>query len=175
MRQVIALLFVLFLAACAAPVPEEISVEPIAEPEPVETVPEPTPVPPPPAVVEAAPEPEPEFLGSPGPTTATDPVVLKQGYFKKVTHKTSGLAQIIRSPLGKMMINLRGFDTVPGPGLTVVLHSGDPANGYEVGRLISASGNYPYDLDDDLDVSPYTKVSIYSKKYNVVYGEAELK
>ena len=174
MRQVIALLFVLFLVACAAPqVPPA---ETVAEPEPVEAAPEPTPVPPPPTpVVEAVPEPEPELLGSPGPTTATDPVVLKQGYFQKVTHKTSGLAQIIRSPLGKMMINLRGFDTVPGPGLTVVLHSGDPASGYEVGRLISASGNYPYDLDDDIDVSPYTKVSIYSKKYDVVYGEAELK
>lgn len=70
--------------------------------------------------------------------------------------------------------NLCGFDTTPGPGLSVVLHSGDVQNGFVVGSLISASGNYPYP-PYDLDVGRYTTVAIYKKKYNVIYGEADLK
>ena len=80
----------------------------------------------------------------------------------------------MQSPLGKKVLNMIGFDTTPGPGLTIVLHSGNVQNGFVVGSLTASSGNYPYDLPDDLNVSPYTKVSIYNKKYNVIYGEAEL-
>ncbi len=101
--------------------------------------------------------------------------MLKQGYFHKVVHPTDGRAQIIRAPSGELTLNLQGFDTTPGPGLTVVLHSGDVQNGFVVGTLISATGNYPYDLPKSLDASSFTRVAIYNKKYNVIYGEAELK
>ena len=101
--------------------------------------------------------------------------MLKQGYLHKVVHPTNGLAQIVKSPEGKLALNLRGFDTTPGPGLTVVLHSGDVANGFFAGSLISASGNYPYMLPNNFDPSLYTKVSVYNKKYNVIYGEADLR
>lgn len=106
--------------------------------------------------------------------TAQDPKILKQGYFHKVVHPTDGRVQIVRAPGGAMTLNLQGFDTWPGPGLTVVLHSGDVRNGFEVGSLISASGNYPYNLPNNLDVSGYTRVSIYNKKYNVIYGQADI-
>jgi len=106
--------------------------------------------------------------------TAQDPKILKQGYLHKVVHPTSGRVQIVRAPGGAMTLNLQGFDTRPGPGLTVVLHSGDVKSGFEVGNLISASGNYPYNLPNNLDVSGYTRVAIYNKKYNVIYGEANI-
>ncbi len=112
---------------------------------------------------------------SPGPTTALEPTVLKQGYFHKVVHETNGNVQIVRALGGALSLNLRGFDTEPGPGLTVVLHNGDPADGYIVGTLISHTGNYPYSLPNDFDVNKYSKVAIYNKKYNVVWGEADLK
>lgn len=170
MKKIIALLIFLALIGCAPqeqPVPAiEAEPTPLPEPEPAPIVapaPEPTPV--------TAPEP----AVSPGPTTATDPILLKQGTFKDVTHRTSGTVKIYLQPEGKQLMTMTGFDTTPGPGLSVVLHTGNPASGFEVGRLISASGNYPYDLPSDLDVSPYTHVSIYSKKYNVVYGEAKLR
>jgi hypothetical protein len=169
MKTVIALLIVLMLAGCAAPqAPPE--VQPAVEPTPAPApAPEPSPAP--------APEPQaaPEAETLPGPTTATSPVTLKQGFFHKVVHPTDGRVAIDLLPSGEKILNLFGFDTTPGPGLIVVLHSGQVKDGFVVGTLISASGNYPYDLPKDLDVSKYTRVAIYNKKYNVIYGEAELK
>ena len=112
---------------------------------------------------------------SPGPTNVPEPAVLKQGYFRKVVHETNGNVQIVRALGGALSLNLRGFDTETGPGLTVVLHNGDPANGYVVGTLVSHTGNYPYPLPTGFDVNNYTKVAIYNKKYNVIWGEAELR
>jgi len=179
MKKLIALLFILLLAGCAAlrgepAAPPSRAVPavpaPVQEPAPAPAV-EPAPAP----VVETAPTPAPKQETLPGPTTGRDPILLKQGTFKKVVHPTSGLARIYLLPNGEKIIELFGFDTTPGPGLAVVLHSGDVKNGYVVGSLIATQGNYPYDLPKSLDVSPYTRVAIYNKKYNVVYGEAELR
>ncbi len=74
-----------------------------------------------------------------------------------------------------MTLNLMGFDTTPGPGLSIVLHSGSVEDGFVVNTLTSASGNYPYSLPKNLDASPYTRVAIYNQKYNVIYGEADLR
>lgn len=171
MKQLIAILFILFLAGCAAQQPPA---QPVltTEPAPVVTQPVPAPATTQP-VVEAAPA-APTPAATPGPTTATDPVILKQGYFKKVVHPTSGRVQIVRAPGGAMTLNMLGFDTTPGPGLTIVLHSGNVQTGFEVSTLTSASGNYPYNLPKDFDASKYSRASIYNKKYNVIYGEATL-
>lgn len=175
MKNIIALLLIFVLAGCAAQAPPQPAAEtvPIAQPaaEPMAVV-----APPPQQTETPAPQPAPvpEVETAPGPLTAKDPVILKQGYFHKVVHPTDGRVQIVRAPGGAMTLNLYGFDTTPGPGLTVVLHSGDVKTGYEVGTLISASGNYPYNLPNNLDVRPYTYAAIYNKKYNVIYGEAEI-
>jgi hypothetical protein len=113
--------------------------------------------------------------GTPGPTTATDPGIIKQGDFKSMVHTTHGRAQIVRVPGGALSLNLLGFFTDAGPGLTIVLHSGDPATGLTVSTLTSNTGSYSYSLPGNIDLSKYTKVSIYNKKYNVIYGEASLR
>jgi hypothetical protein len=173
MRTIIALLLILLLAGCAAPQapPAEpaVTVTPAQQPEPA-----PAPVAEPAPVVETAPAP-PAQETLPGPTTGRDPIILKQGYFKKVVHPTSGKVTIYLLPSGEKILEMMGFDTTPGPGLAVVLHSGDVKNGFAVGSLQAAQGNYPYDLPKDLDVSKYTRVAIYNKKYNVIYGQAELR
>jgi hypothetical protein len=173
MKQILALVLILFLAGCAAQTPPA---QPAAQTQPEATAApvaqataEPTAAPQP--VATAAPVEE-EF--APGPMTAKDPIILKQGNFHKVVHSTSGKVQIIRSPGGAMTVNLIGFDTTPGPGLALVLHSGNVQNGYVVSSLTSASGNYPYNLPANFDVRPYTRAAIYNKKYNVIYGEADL-
>jgi hypothetical protein len=167
------LLLFLFLAGCAARQPPA---QPVlaTEPAPVMTEPTPDPVATQPVAETAPAVPEPVPAATPGPTTATDPVILKQGNFKKVVHETSGRVQIIRAPGGAMTLNMIGFDTMPGPGLMIVLHSGNVQAGFEVSSLTSASGNYPYNLPKDFDASKYSRVSIYNKKYNVIYGEATL-
>lgn len=118
--------------------------------------------------------PPPTGPSSPGPTTATDTVTLKQGYFHSVVHPTDGRVTIYRTPLGKNVLGLAGFSTTPGPGLTIVMHNGDPAQGLAVSTLTAHSGNYPYDLPKGFDASRYSQVSIYNKKYNVIYGTADL-
>jgi len=172
-KQLIAILFILFLAGCAAQMP---AAQPAAQTQPTATaapaaqattVPTAAPQP----VATAAPTEE-EF--APGPMTAKDPIILKQGNFHKVVHPTSGRVQIIRSPGGAMTVNLIGFDTTPGPGLALVLHSGNVQSGYVVSSLTSATGNYPYNLPASHDVRAYTRAAIYNKKYNVIYGEADL-
>ncbi|MEM4239766.1 MAG: DM13 domain-containing protein [Candidatus Woesearchaeota archaeon] len=184
-RAIIAFIIMMFLIGC----------QPAAKPEAQQALAAaPVPATAPAPVTESAPAPQPapaepaqspyEVMQevsaasgqvSPGPTTALEPAVLKEGYFHKVVHETNGNVQIARALGGTLSLNLRGFDTEPGPGLTVVLHNGDPANGYVVGTLISHTGNYPYSLPNDFDVNKYTKVAIYNKKYNVVWGEADLK
>ena len=119
--------------------------------------------------------PPPTGSSAPGPTTAKDPLVLKQGQFHGVTHTTSGTVKVYLSPMGKKVLGLFGFFTTPGPGLTIVMHNGDPANGLAVSTLTASSGNYPYDLPNDFDATKYSQVSIYNKKYNVIYGTADLR
>lgn len=92
-----------------------------------------------------------------------------------MVHTTHGRAQIVRVPGGALSLNLLGFFTDAGPGLTIVLHSGDPATGLTVSTLTSNTGSYSYSLPGNIDLSKYTKVSIYNKKYNVIYGEASLR
>ncbi len=190
MKKIIALILVIFLIGCQP------AAQPAAAPQAQPATPavQTPPATPAPVAPEITPGPVQEPTGpaqspyevmqevstssgtvAPGPTTATDPVVLKQGYFQKVVHPTNGLAQIIMAPGGILSLNLRGFDTMPGPGLTLVLHTGDPATGFVVGTLVSHTGNYPYNIPKDTDVSKYTKVSVYNKKYNVIYGTADLK
>ncbi len=183
MKQIIALILVLFMMGCqpvaqpAAPAPAA-PVAPVAAPAPA---PSPGPVAPAPSEPAKSPYEVMQEVSAasgqiaPGPTNVPEPAVLKQGYFHKVVHETDGNVQIARALGGTLSLNLRGFDTEPGPGLTVVLHNGDPANGYVVGTLISHTGNYPYSLPNDFDVNKYSKVAIYNAKYNVVWGEADLK
>ncbi len=195
MKQLIAILMVLFLAGCInvqmTPAPAAPAAVPAAVPAP-QTAVTVTPAVPAatPAVAPAAPaegmEPAmpsetvavnalPPTSSAPGPTGARDPIILKYGSFKGVVHPTSGTAKVYLSPMNKKVLGLFGFSTSPGPALTIVMHNGDPANGFVVGTLISASGNYPYDLPNDFDENKYSKVSVYNKKYNVIYGTAELR
>lgn len=188
MKQMITLLILIFLMGCTAQQAQQATPRqdtttppeqsPLQAPPPQETPPAATTLPAGPAQspyeimreVSAA-----SGQIAPGPTNVPEPAILKQGYFHKVVHETNGRVQISRALGGALSLNFIGFDTTPGPGLTVVLHSGDVTKGYVVGNLISHTGNYPYSLPNNLDVNKYTKVAIYNKKYNVVWGEADLK
>ncbi len=186
MKQIIALILVLFLIGCQ-PAAQQVAPRPNAATNPP---PEPTS---PSAAVESSPGPVsaptgPEkspyetmaevstpTQGAPGPTAAQDTSILKQGDFKSVVHATHGRVQVVRVPGGALSLNLLGFFTDAGPGLTIVMHSGDPATGLAVSGLTSNTGSYSYSLPGNIDLSKYTKVSIYNKKYNVIYGEASLR
>ncbi|MEM4247334.1 MAG: DM13 domain-containing protein [Candidatus Woesearchaeota archaeon] len=183
MKQIITFFIVIFLMGCTAQ-----QTQPAAQPAPATLPAEPAPVTIPTRPVQPTPaEPAqspyevmqevsaPSGVIAPGPTNVPEPAILKQGYFHKVVHETNGRVQVSRALGGALSLNFIGFDTTPGPGLSVVLHSGDVKNGYVVGNLISHTGNYPYPLPNNLDVNKYTKVAIYNKKYNVIYGEADLK
>lgn len=185
MKQIIALLIVLFLMGCqpvaqpAAPaVPAAAPVEPApaAAPAVVEVTPGPVqptgPVQSPYEVMAEASTPTQGSIA--GPTTAQDTVILKQGELRDVVHKTHGRVQIVRTPSGSLSLNLLGLYTDAGPGLTIVLNSGDPATGLSVSSLTSNTGSYSYNLPANTDLRKYTKASIYNKKYNVIWGEADL-
>ena len=186
MKQIIALLIVLFLIGCqpvaqpAAPAPAvpvaPVAPAPAAAPAVVEVTPGPVqPTGPAQSPYEVMAEASTQKEGSiAGPTTAQDTMILKQGEFRDVVHKTHGRAQIARIPGGGISLNLLGFYTDAGPGLTIVLNSGDPATGFAVSGLTSNTGSYSYNLPANTDLRKYTKVSIYNKKYNVIYGEADL-
>lgn len=120
---------------------------------------------------EAAPVPAPsDAIGS----SAIGPQTLKSGVFTTVAKTTTGQAKIVRTEEEKIILQLVGFRTEPGPGLYVYLIDQGITGGLEVAKLVSREGGQQYDLPIDVDLAKYKKAVIYSKSESKIYGQAIL-
>jgi len=102
------------------------------------------------------------------------PQTLKTGIFKTVKYNTNGAVHVDKLPEGNIVVNFIGFDTTPGAGLYVYLYKDDIKQGVELGKLTSVSGNYPYEVPEDVNIYSFDKVAIYSTSSEEIYGEAKL-
>lgn len=115
--------------------------------------------------------PEKEMIDS-GALKGTGPQTLATGIFQKAEKNTAGHAEIIRTAEGSIVLQLHSFVTEPGAGLYVYLVNYNIQDGFEVAKLTTISGGQIYQLPEDLDLSKYQKIYIYSKSTGKVYGQA---
>ncbi len=173
--KLFAILCILVLAGCAQPVKEstpvpvaEPAVEPEAEPA-VSVAEERVELP----IETSADEPVSEPIAT-GPTGAQEPARLFETFFTTKEYPTSGTVHVDRTLEGNIVINFLGFDTTPGAGLHVYLYKDDIAQGVDLGGLVSVSGNYPYEVPEDVNIYQYEYIAIYSTSSGKIYGEARL-
>ena len=111
------------------------------------------------------------------------PVVIACGRFHQVTHKGSGIATIYQLSDGRRMLCLKEFLTARVPALEVYLISASDAFENEtvenseihsLGALESVEGDQCYQLPDDLDLTKYRAVTIWSVKHHVNLTTAPL-
>ncbi len=74
---------------------------------------------------------------------------------------------------GKYVLVLENFKSSNGPNLHVYLSKEEtPINFKDLGTLKSLGGDQEYDINENLDVSPYSYVCIYCVDQSQVFGYA---
>ncbi|HCT78612.1 MAG TPA: hypothetical protein DGT23_18930 [Micromonosporaceae bacterium] len=130
-----------------------------------------------PAIATAAP---------PSATAAATATLLGEGTLITHEHTTSGTAQLVRLPDGKVQLVLTNLSTSDGPDLRVWLtdqpvlegkagwHVFDDGKYVELGRLKGTHGTQVYDVPADVQPDQYTSVTIWCKRFSVSFGAASL-
>ncbi|OLD49432.1 MAG: hypothetical protein AUI83_12230 [Armatimonadetes bacterium 13_1_40CM_3_65_7] len=98
-------------------------------------------------------------------------------------HQAQGKALLVRLPDGRRFVRFEDFRVTNGPDLYVYL-SGHPSprtsaqlhegGAFEVAQLKGNIGNQNYELPAGLDVSSVKSVTIYCKRFSVLFGSAQL-
>ncbi|MGH3443242.1 MAG: DM13 domain-containing protein [Nitriliruptorales bacterium] len=104
------------------------------------------------------------------------------GTFEGRSHPTSGTARVVEPGDGSRVLRLEDFATDNGPDLLVYLSSAPPdapAGDFDddfvdLGRLKGNLGNQNYEIPADVDVSEYSTVVIWCRRFTVVFGVAPL-
>lgn len=111
-------------------------------------------------------------------------VALASGCFHQVAHKGAGEAAVYRLADGKLELRLTRFQTYPGTDLEVRLIAAKDAFENEtvensdfvsLGALTSPRGDQSYSLPDDIDLTRFSAVTIWSRKYRVNFTTAPLR
>lgn len=108
-----------------------------------------------------------------GSTTIDDASVFVKGDFVSLAHPTSGVASI---NVEKTALTFKNFKTDNGPKLLVYLTTDADATDYvELGSLKGISGDYTYNIPENIDLKKYKLVNIWCVDFSVSFGVAELK
>jgi Electron transfer DM13 len=102
---------------------------------------------------------------------------LATGAFLSQAHETTGRAELVRLTGGGAAVNLRNFETDPGPDLRVYLVPGDGSdvsNALDLGGLKGNVGNQQYALPAGTDTSRFGAVVIWCRAFSVSLGRAPL-
>jgi hypothetical protein len=120
------------------------------------------------------------------PSSASATTLLREGEFVTQEHETSGTARIVRVADGSHRLELVGLETSNGPDLRVWLtdqpvRAGsagwrvfDDGTWVELGRLKGNRGDQAYDIPNTIDLSQFSSVSIWCKRFAVSFGAAYL-
>lgn len=115
---------------------------------------------------------------------ASAPRLLASGRFHQVAHKGEGLAAILQLHNGQRILRLTDFRTTDNPELAILLISAPDAHenqtvvnssAFVLGPLQQAAGNQEYSLPADLDLTHFSAVTIWNKKYQVNFTTAPLR
>ena len=124
-------------------------------------------------------------LGVPSAAQSGQPTILAMGQWQGADsfHQAQGKALLVRLPDGRRFVRFEDFKVTNGPDLYVYL-SGHPSprtsaqlhegGAFEVAQLKGNIGNQNYELPAGLDVSSVKSVTIYCKRFSVLFGSAQL-
>ncbi len=110
-------------------------------------------------------------------------VITLRGSFHAVVHPGAGIAEIVEAPDGSRTLQLRSFQTDPGPGLEVYLvAAADPSDSQSVidagyvtlGALQGVTGDQMYSVPANVDFSVYRSVTIWCVPFGVNFTTAPL-
>jgi hypothetical protein len=106
----------------------------------------------------------------------TSATLISTGNFQNGPYgSVSGSGSIYRNADGSFSIRLEGFKTSNGPDLFVYLSKEKmPVTFIEAGKLKSTNGNQVYTFQAPLDLPEYKYICIHCKKFNHLFGYAEL-
>lgn len=138
-------------------------------------------------VIGGAPPGEPDAGGVPAARpSATPPAadtsahgVLAQGEWRdgEPGHNGEGIAKIIRTEDGKLVLRVEEFSVTNGPDLFVVLspNAGGYADGsLTLGGLKATDGAFNYEIPDGTDLSQYKSVVVWCRSFKVTFAVATL-
>jgi hypothetical protein len=110
-----------------------------------------------------------------GPSTAPAAAALEAvGRFRSGAHETRGTASLIRTPDGRRVVTLTGFETAPGPGLRVFVVPGRTGvdRAVDLGRLKGNKGDQQYVVPR---VARVGSVVVWCRAFSVEFGSAVLR
>ncbi|GIH04800.1 hypothetical protein Rhe02_28670 [Rhizocola hellebori] len=129
---------------------------------------------------------QPASSSAPAPSAAPVATLVGQGALVTHEHTTSGTAQLVLLPDGKLQLVLRDLATSDGPDLRIWLtdqpvlegragwHVFDDGKYVELGRLKGTHGTQVYDVPADVRAGQYSSVTIWCKRFAVSFGAAPL-
>lgn len=114
-------------------------------------------------------------------TVVNEPVAtgaeLATGAFISEAHETTGRAELVQQESGATAVNLRNFETDPGPDLRVYLVPGngtDVSGALDLGGLKGNVGTQRYELPAGTDTSRFGAVVVWCRAFSVSFGRAPL-
>jgi Electron transfer DM13 len=102
---------------------------------------------------------------------------LATGAFLSEAHETTGRAELVELTGGGAAVNLRRFETDPGPDLRVYLVPGDGTDvsgALDLGRLKGNAGTQQYELPAGTNTSAFGAVVVWCRAFSVAFGRAPL-
>lgn len=92
-------------------------------------------------------------------------------------HKAAGKVSVLGAGEGKQVLRFEEFTVTNGPDLFVILiqKDGEPSKGIRLGALKGSEGSQNYELPMGTDLMKYSRVVIWCRAFDVVFGTADLK
>ena len=113
---------------------------------------------------------------------AAGPSVLATGDFVSIAHGTTGRVTVQQAADGSRFLRIENLDTSDGPDVRVWLTDRDVAGAgsaedgawVELGPLRANKGSLTYPLSADTDLTAYSSVVLWCKRFAVAFGAAPL-
>jgi len=119
-------------------------------------------------------------------TPPASSTLIASGALVSHEHETSGTVELVQLPDGRYQVILRELSTSDGPDLRVWMTDREVLAGkegwkvfddgkwVELGKLKGTHGLQVYDVPAGTDVSRFTSVTIWCKRFSVSFGAAPL-
>jgi electron transfer DM13 len=131
------------------------------------------------AMTGGSPQPTGPTAAAAGPTARSAAGVLLQGEWRdgEPGHNGEGIARIIRTEDGKLVLRVEEFSVTNGPDLIVVLSPDD--DGYadgslNLGALKATDGNFNYEIPAGTDLTKYRSAVVWCQSFPTTFAYATL-
>lgn len=117
------------------------------------------------------------------PIPPSGPVVLAEGGFRSLEHRTTGAALVLRLADGGRVLRLEDLQTSNGPDLRVIVtdrpisedwHVWDDGAYVDLGALKGNLGSSNYHIPDDVRLDRYRTAVVWCRRFSVGFGVASI-